>query len=123
MFSGGVLICIGAAVISSSNVREQFIAGRFILGFGGTLRFRSQGPLVTRLTYVQTVSFMTAGAPAYIAEIPPVHWRGRMTAFYNLVNSVQLEKRQTLKLSDNLGLVRWIHPSRCDLSRNSRHQL
>ncbi|KAF9477693.1 general substrate transporter [Pholiota conissans] len=64
MFCGALTICLGSAVISSSNTRDQLLAGRFILGFG--------------------TAFMTSGAPSYIAEIPPVHWRGRMTAFYSL---------------------------------------
>lgn len=54
---------LGSAVISSSNAKGQFIAGRFILGFG--------------------VSILTCAAPSYIIEVSPPQWRGRMTAFYN----------------------------------------
>ncbi|KAB5592909.1 Lactose permease [Ceratobasidium theobromae] len=63
MFVGAILICVGTAVIASSNVRGQFIAGRFILGFG--------------------VSILTTAAPSYCIEICPPQWRGRMTGFYN----------------------------------------
>ncbi|KZS98016.1 general substrate transporter [Sistotremastrum niveocremeum HHB9708] len=63
MFCGGLIICIGSAVIASSMHRAQFIAGRFILGFG--------------------VSIMTCAAPSYIIEVSPPQWRSRMTAFYN----------------------------------------
>ncbi|KDQ17763.1 hypothetical protein BOTBODRAFT_582547 [Botryobasidium botryosum FD-172 SS1] len=63
MFVGAFTICIGTAVIASSNVRGQFIAGRFILGFG--------------------VSILTTAAPSYCVEICPPQWRGRMTGFYN----------------------------------------
>ena len=34
MFMGGLIICIGTAVIATSPRVDQFIAGRFILGFG-----------------------------------------------------------------------------------------
>lgn len=44
--------------------KGQFIAGRFILGFG--------------------VSILLNAAPAYIAEIAPPQWRGRLTGFYNI---------------------------------------
>ncbi|KAG8743615.1 hypothetical protein FRC10_011678 [Ceratobasidium sp. 414] len=63
MFVGAVLICVGTAIIASSNVKGQFIAGRFILGFG--------------------VSILTTAAPSYCIEICPPQWRGRMTGFYN----------------------------------------
>jgi len=63
MFGGGMLICLGTAIIASSFGKGQFIAGRFILGFG--------------------VSLMTCAAPSYIIEISPPQWRSRMAAFYN----------------------------------------
>jgi MFS family permease len=63
MFMGGLIICIGTAVIATSAHVGQFIAGRFILGFG--------------------ISFMTCAAPSYVIEIAPPQWRGKFTAFYN----------------------------------------
>ena len=63
MFIGGLIICIGTAVISTSTQVGQFIAGRFILGFG--------------------ISVMTCAAPSYVIEIAPPQWRGKFTAFYN----------------------------------------
>ncbi|TDL21325.1 general substrate transporter [Rickenella mellea] len=63
MFVGSLIIIIGSAVIASSNTKNQFIAGRFLLGFG--------------------VAILTCAAPSYIIEVSPPQWRGRMTAFYN----------------------------------------
>ena len=44
--------------------KGQFIAGRFILGFG--------------------VNIVGTAAPSYIIEVSPPQWRGRLTGFYNL---------------------------------------
>jgi len=63
MFMSGLIICIGTAVIATSARVDQFIAGRFILGFG--------------------ISFMDCAAPSYVVEIAPPQWRGKFTAFYN----------------------------------------
>lgn len=63
MVCGSLIICLGSAVIASSAHKNQFIGGRFILGFG--------------------VSILTAAAPSYCVEICPPQWRGRMTGFYN----------------------------------------
>ncbi|KAF8761349.1 General substrate transporter [Rhizoctonia solani] len=63
MFTGALIICVGTAIIASSNVKGQFIAGRFVLGFG--------------------VAILTTAAPSYCIEICPPQWRGRMTGFYN----------------------------------------
>lgn len=63
MFSGGVIIIIGAILTSTSTTVAQFVVGRLVLGFG--------------------IMFMTVAAPAYAIEISPPHWRGRATGFYN----------------------------------------
>lgn len=79
MFIGAWIICIGSAVIASSNKKGQFIAGRFLLGFG--------------------VSILTCAAPSYIIEISPPQWRGRMTAFYNcgyVINTVLMSSVRSL---------------------------
>ena len=62
MFMGGLIICIGTAVIATSARVDQFIAGRFILGFGS--------------------SFIDCAAPSYMVEIAPPQWHGRFTASY-----------------------------------------
>ncbi|KAG9102966.1 hypothetical protein FRC07_010112, partial [Ceratobasidium sp. 392] len=62
MLVGATIICVGTAVIASSNLIGQFIAGRFILGFG--------------------VCILATAACAYSIEIAPPQWRGRMTGFY-----------------------------------------
>ncbi|KAI1271387.1 putative MFS lactose permease [Xylaria sp. FL0933] len=63
MFTGGIIIIIGTAIIASSSTIPQFVVGRFILGIG--------------------IATMTVSAPAYAIEISPPHWRGRATGFYN----------------------------------------
>ncbi|KAL8292131.1 hypothetical protein RQP46_001597 [Phenoliferia psychrophenolica] len=63
MFIGSFIVIIGSVVITSSEKQGQFIAGRFILGFG--------------------VAIVTTGAPSYCVEIAPPAWRGRATGFYN----------------------------------------
>ncbi|CDZ97895.1 lactose permease [Phaffia rhodozyma] len=63
MFCGGLVICIGMAVVSSAHQMGQLIAGRFILGWG--------------------VSIMTVAAPAMCVEVAPPQWRGRMVGIYN----------------------------------------
>ena len=52
---GCVIIIIGAAIIASSSARQQFIAGRFILGMG--------------------ISIAITGAPTYTVEVAPPQWR------------------------------------------------
>ncbi|KAI0434177.1 putative MFS lactose permease [Xylaria sp. FL1042] len=63
MFTGGIIIIIGTAIIASSSTIPQFVVGRFVLGIG--------------------IATMTVSAPAYAIEISPPHWRGRATGFYN----------------------------------------
>ncbi|KAF8579025.1 putative MFS lactose permease [Ramaria rubella] len=63
MFVGCVIIICGTAIIASSNVNGQFLAGRFILGVG--------------------IAVAIVGAPTYCIEVSPPQWRGRMTSLYN----------------------------------------
>ena len=49
--------------MSSSMEKSQFIAGRFIVGFG--------------------VAFSDISAPAYLVEISPPQWRGRFAGLYS----------------------------------------
>lgn len=63
MFTGGVVIIVGAILTSTSHAVAQFVVGRFVLGAG--------------------IMFMTVAAPAYAIEIAPPHWRGRAVGFYN----------------------------------------
>ncbi|KAI2636619.1 putative MFS lactose permease [Xylaria nigripes] len=63
MFTGGIVIMIGTAIVASSSTIPQFVVGRFILGVG--------------------IAIMTVSAPAYAIEISPPHWRGRAVGFYN----------------------------------------
>lgn len=63
MFIGGILIVTGAIIVTTANVIKQLVGGRFVLGFG--------------------VAIMTVSAPAYVTEIAPAHWRGRMVGVYN----------------------------------------
>jgi sugar porter (SP) family MFS transporter len=63
MFTGGVIIIVGAILTSTTTTIAQLIIGRFVLGAG--------------------IMFMTVAAPAYAIEIAPPHWRGRAVGFYN----------------------------------------
>ncbi|KLO11655.1 general substrate transporter [Schizopora paradoxa] len=63
MFIGCLIIMMGSAIIASSSGREQFIGGRFVLGFG--------------------IAIATIGAPTYTVEVAPPQWRGRLTSLYN----------------------------------------
>ena len=85
MFVGGVIICIGTAVMSTSALANQFIAGRFIVGFG--------------------ISFMITAGPTYVAEIAPPQWRGRFTAS----SSCELSFARLVDYIDALHQVlRWL---------------
>ncbi len=50
---------IGAVVITVAKTQDYLLAGRFVLGFG--------------------VSITTTAAPAYVVEMSPPQWRGRLT--------------------------------------------
>lgn len=63
MASGALVIIIGSVIATTSKHIEQFIVGRFVLGFG--------------------ISIVQLAAPSYCMEISPPHWRGRCTAIYN----------------------------------------
>ncbi|TFY77891.1 hypothetical protein EWM64_g6124 [Hericium alpestre] len=63
MFIGCLIIMVGSAIIASSEVKRQFVAGRFVLGFG--------------------IAIATIGAPTYTVEVAPPQWRGRLTSLYN----------------------------------------
>ncbi|SGZ22503.1 BQ5605_C022g09497 [Microbotryum silenes-dioicae] len=63
MQAGCAVIVLGTLVAVTSHKKEQFIAGRFILGFG--------------------IAIVTTSAPSYCVEIAPPAWRGRATGFFN----------------------------------------
>ncbi|KAJ3760098.1 general substrate transporter [Lentinula raphanica] len=63
MFTGGIFILIGSAVIVSAHNINAFMGGRFILGFG--------------------IAISTTAAPTWITELAPPQWRGRLGASYN----------------------------------------
>lgn len=63
MCFGAVCIIVGTVISVSAHHRGQFIAGRFILGFG--------------------IAPVTTACPSYCVEIAPPAWRGRATGFYN----------------------------------------
>ncbi|KAH8916304.1 general substrate transporter [Atractiella rhizophila] len=63
MLAGACTIIVGAAIISSSHSKEQFIAGRFVLGFG--------------------IALAIVAAPTFCIEVSPPHWRGKITGLYN----------------------------------------
>jgi MFS family permease len=61
MFTGALIIIIGTCVQAPSKTEGQFLAGRFVLGFG--------------------VSFCAVSAPTYVSEMAHPHWRGTITGF------------------------------------------
>ncbi|KAJ4488429.1 general substrate transporter [Lentinula aciculospora] len=63
MFTGGIFVLIGSAVIVSAHNINAFMGGRFILGFG--------------------IAISTTAAPTWITELAPPQWRGRLGASYN----------------------------------------
>jgi MFS family permease len=63
MFVGAVIIVVGTIVQALSPTEGQFLAGRFVLGFG--------------------VSFCAVSAPTYVSEMAHPKWRGTITGLYN----------------------------------------
>ncbi|KAL9572243.1 hypothetical protein ACKAV7_003626 [Fusarium commune] len=63
MFLGALLVIVGTCVQAPSTHRGQFLAGRFVLGFGA--------------------SFCCVSAPCYVSEMAHPHWRGTLTGLYN----------------------------------------
>ncbi|KAF8897789.1 general substrate transporter [Infundibulicybe gibba] len=63
MFVGSLIIIVGAIVITAAKNQSYLLAGRFVLGFG--------------------VAITTTAAPAYVVEMSPPQWRGRLTGLYN----------------------------------------
>ncbi|KAM7193457.1 lactose permease [Rhypophila sp. PSN 637] len=63
MFTGALIVIVGTIVQATSNSREQFLGGRFVLGFG--------------------VSFCCVSAPCYVSEMAHPRWRGTLTGLYN----------------------------------------
>ncbi|KAF3923017.1 hypothetical protein ABW20_dc0103858 [Dactylellina cionopaga] len=63
MVIGAAFIVLGSLVQGAAQNRSQFIAARFILGFG--------------------VNISASAGPAYVVEIAPPSWRGAVTGVYN----------------------------------------
>lgn len=63
IFVGCALVLVGTAVQTSANSMDQFIGGRFILGFGA--------------------SIASAAGPAYTVELAHPAYRGTMAGMYN----------------------------------------
>ncbi|KAI4520376.1 general substrate transporter [Schizophyllum commune] len=63
MFFGAIIIAIGAIVVTVAKDTDYLLGGRFVLGFG--------------------VSITTTACPAYVVEMSPPQWRGRLTGLYN----------------------------------------
>ncbi|KAG6850900.1 hypothetical protein H0H93_006726 [Arthromyces matolae] len=60
MALGSLIIIVGAVVVTVSKSTQYLLGGRFVLGFG--------------------VAITTTAAPAYVVEMSPPQWRGRLTA-------------------------------------------
>ncbi|KAF8522936.1 putative MFS lactose permease [Hysterangium stoloniferum] len=64
MCAGSATVILATSILASSHARNQFLAGRFLLGAG--------------------VAITDIGAPTYIIEIAPPQWKGRMSGFYQM---------------------------------------
>lgn len=62
-FIGAVIIIAGAVVVTVAKNTQYLLGGRFTLGLG--------------------VAITTTAAPAYVVEMSPPQWRGRLTGLYN----------------------------------------
>ncbi|KAF8806340.1 general substrate transporter [Phlegmacium glaucopus] len=63
MALGSVIIIMGAIIITAAKDVAYLLSGRFFLGFG--------------------VAISASAAPAYVVEMSPPQWRGRLTGLYN----------------------------------------
>ncbi|CAK5275324.1 unnamed protein product, partial [Mycena citricolor] len=63
MLVASAIILIGVAVVTAAQSRAYLFVGRFFIGFGSSLN--------------------NAAAPAYVAEMSPPQWRGRLAGIYN----------------------------------------
>ncbi|KAK3613037.1 hypothetical protein LTR56_028103, partial [Elasticomyces elasticus] len=63
IFVGCALVLVGTAVQTTAHTIEQFIGGRFVLGFGA--------------------SIASAAGPAYTVELAHPSYRGTMAGMYN----------------------------------------
>ena len=63
MFSGALILCIFAIVQATSQNLAQFMAARFMLGFGSAIAF--------------------TGGAIYTVEMSPPHLRGHLTGLFN----------------------------------------
>ncbi|KAG6910991.1 hypothetical protein DXG01_006045 [Tephrocybe rancida] len=63
MALGSLIIIVGAIVVTVAKTTDYLLGGRFVLGFG--------------------VAITTTAAPAYVVEMSPPQWRGRLTGLYN----------------------------------------
>jgi MFS family permease len=65
MFIGSLFIVIGAVLEAAASDVQQFMGGRFLIGFG--------------------ISLGNTAAPVYLVEIAFPHWRGTFGGLYNVV--------------------------------------
>ncbi|KAG5350485.1 hypothetical protein C0989_010840 [Termitomyces sp. Mn162] len=63
MALGSLIVIVGAIVVTVAKNTDYLLGGRFVLGFG--------------------VAITTTAAPAYVVEMSPPQWRGRLTGLYN----------------------------------------
>ncbi|KAG6817891.1 hypothetical protein H0H87_001723 [Tephrocybe sp. NHM501043] len=63
MALGSLIIIVGAVAVTVAKNTDYLLGGRFVLGFG--------------------VAITTTAAPAYVVEMSPPQWRGRLTGLYN----------------------------------------
>ncbi|KAJ7437851.1 hypothetical protein B0H11DRAFT_2294183 [Mycena galericulata] len=62
-FIASIVILAGVSTVTAAQSRIYLFFGRFLIGFGSTLN--------------------NSSAPAYVAEISPPQWRGRLSGLFN----------------------------------------
>ncbi|KAJ7284158.1 hypothetical protein C8J57DRAFT_754922 [Mycena rebaudengoi] len=63
MFVSSLIILTGVSLVTAAQSRTYLFFGRFIIGFGTTINY--------------------SAAPAYVAEMSPPQWRGRLSGLCN----------------------------------------
>ncbi|KAJ7228299.1 hypothetical protein GGX14DRAFT_554401 [Mycena pura] len=68
MFIASIIILAGVSTVTAAQSRIYLFFGRFLIGFGSSLNY--------------------SAAPAYVAEMAPPQWRGRLAGLYNMFSLI-----------------------------------
>ncbi|KAJ7498588.1 general substrate transporter [Mycena latifolia] len=84
MFLASVIILVGVSIVTAAQSRIYLFFGRFLMGFGATMN--------------------NSAAPAYVAEISPPQWRGRLAGL-DIDYSLQIIKCNKTTAFTSLGSI------------------